>query len=150
MRTAPVRRHAKSSVSGFRQQNHHIKDAGGSLLRSDKMNSTIWLALALVLVLERAGTDAVSPAHGKNGFGTGATAGKCLHAVLAADLWIAGSCGLLHVEENDWLNKKWSDLPHIECKSAVYLKRNVVESIFKQTLILKNGGTTSSYWAPNR
>ncbi len=52
------------------------------------MNSTIWLALALVLVLEGLGPMLYPGAWKKNGFGTGATAGKCFYVVLAADLWL--------------------------------------------------------------
>ncbi|ACY91582.1 hypothetical protein STM14_5247 [Salmonella enterica subsp. enterica serovar Typhimurium str. 14028S] len=74
----------------------------------------------------------------KNGFGTGATAGKCFTSFWRRTCG-RGSCGLLHVEENDWLSKKWSDLPQIECKKCCISEKAMVESIFKQTVILKNG-----------
>ncbi|MDI5779566.1 hypothetical protein MJI43_24115, partial [Salmonella enterica subsp. enterica serovar Anatum] len=50
-------------------------------------------------------------------------------------------------EENDWLSKKWSDLPQIECKKCCISEKAMVESIFKQTVILKNGNkkTKSTY-----
>ncbi|CAI3067553.1 Putative inner membrane protein YjeT (clustered with HflC), partial [Salmonella enterica subsp. enterica serovar Bredeney] len=50
----------------------------------------------------RAGTNAVSRRMEKNGFGTGATAGKCFTTFWRRTCG-CGSCGLLHVEENDWL-----------------------------------------------
>ncbi len=102
------------------------------------MNSTIWLALALVLVLEGLGPMLYPGAWKKNGFGTGATAGKCFTTFWRRTCG-CGSCGLLHVEENDWLSKKWSDLPQIECKKCCISEKAMVESIFKQTVILKNG-----------
>ncbi|KDV89366.1 hypothetical protein AB28_5357 [Raoultella ornithinolytica 2-156-04_S1_C2] len=35
--------------------------------------------------------------------------------------------------------KKWSDLPGIACKKCCNSEKAMVESIFKQTVILKNG-----------
>ncbi|SQJ45586.1 Uncharacterized protein conserved in bacteria (DUF2065) [Salmonella enterica] len=80
------------------------------------MNSTIWLALALVLVLEGLGP-MLYPAHGKKWFRHWRNCRKMFYVVWRRTCG-CGRCGLLHVEENDWLSKKWSDLPQIECKKC--------------------------------
>lgn len=102
------------------------------------MNSTIWLALALVLVLEGLGPMLYPGAWKKM-----VSALAQLPENVLRRFWRracgCGSCGLLHVEENDWLSKKWSDLPQIECKKCCISEKAMVESIFKQTVILKNG-----------
>ncbi len=53
------------------------------------------------------------------------------YVVLAVDLWLRALC-LLHVEENDWLNKKQTDRGHFECKKCCNSEKAMVESIFKQ------------------
>ena len=65
------------------------------------MNSTIWLALALVLVLEGLGP-MLYPKAWK----------KMISAMTNLPDNILRRCGLLHVEENDWLNKKQTDRGH--------------------------------------
>ena len=65
------------------------------------MNSTIWLALALVLVLEGLGP-MLYPKAWK----------KMISAMTNLPDNILRRFGLLHVEENDWLNKKQTDRGH--------------------------------------
>jgi len=80
------------------------------------MNSTIWLALALVLVFE----------------GLGPMLSACLAAYdclaepasgpSSASFWRwacgCGSSDLLHVEENDWLSEKWASLVNFARKKC--------------------------------
>ncbi|STG52263.1 membrane protein YjeT [Escherichia coli] len=102
------------------------------------MNSTIWLALALVLVLEGLGPMLYPKAWKKM-----ISAMTNLPDNILRRFWRwtcgCGRCGLLHVEENDWLNKKQTDRGHFECKKCCNSEKAMVESIFKQTVILKNG-----------
>ena len=69
------------------------------------MNSTIWLALALVLVLEGLGPMLYPKAWKKMISAMTNLPDNILRCG-------CGRCGLLHVEENDWLNKKQTDRGH--------------------------------------
>ncbi len=81
------------------------------------MNSTIWLALALVLVLEGLGPLLYPRAWRKM------VASLSQLPDNLQPLWRrtcgCRDCDLLHVEEIDWLIKKWSDLPYFGCKKVL-------------------------------
>lgn len=74
------------------------------------MNSTIWLALALVLVLEGLGP-MLYPKAWKKMISAMTNLPDNILRRFGGGL-VVGRCGLLHVEENDWLNKKQTDRGH--------------------------------------
>ncbi|STL91582.1 membrane protein YjeT [Escherichia coli] len=75
------------------------------------MNSTIWLALALVLVLEGLGP-MLYPKAWKKMISAMTNLPDNILRRFGGGLVVAGVVGLLHVEENDWLNKKQTDRGH--------------------------------------
>ncbi len=75
------------------------------------MNSTIWLALALVLVLEGLGP-MLYPKAWKKMISAMTNLPDNILRRFGGGLVGCGRCGLLHVEENDWLNKKQTDRGH--------------------------------------
>ncbi len=68
------------------------------------MNSTIWLALALVLVLEGLGP-MLYPRAWRRMIATMSQLPDNILRRFGGGLVVAGIVGLLHVEENDWLIK---------------------------------------------
>ncbi len=82
------------------------------------MNSTIWLALALVLVLEGLGPLLYPRAWRKMVASLSQLPDNLLRR-FGGGLVVAGIVILLHVEEIDWLIKKWSDLPYFGCKKVL-------------------------------
>ncbi len=75
------------------------------------MNSTIWLALALVLVLEGLGP-MLYPKAWKKMISAMTNLPDNILRRFGGGLVVAGVVGLRHVEENDWLNKKQTDRGH--------------------------------------
>lgn len=75
------------------------------------MNSTIWLALALVLVLEGLGP-MLYPKAWKKMISAMTNLPDNILRRFGGGLVVAGVVVYLHVEENDWLNKKQTDRGH--------------------------------------
>lgn len=101
------------------------------------MNSTIWLALALVLVLEGLGP-MLYPGAWKKMVSALAQLPENVLRRFGGGLVVAGVV-VYYMLRKRLAEQKWSDLPHIECKKCCISEKAMVESIFKQTVILKNG-----------
>ena len=81
------------------------------------MNSTIWLALALVLVLEGLGP-MLYPRAWRRMIATMSQLPDNILRRFGGGLVVAGIVIYYYVEENDWLIKKWSDLGYSEVKKC--------------------------------